>query len=557
MANMIARAKNLGRTHFAYTDQGHLSSALKAYSMAKKEGLKPVLGLEFYFYDQSCDIISGTKAARCQYFQGTIYAKDQAAYQEIVKIVSRIDLATIEVYDDKVQLWTWAELEHLAKYNTELIVGGSVHDMVGKVFLAGEPQLSVSIFQKLKGLFRDNLSVALLCEKWDRKFSQVVEIKYRDGTADSLLATDTVSTNAARNIRSIDLVTRRHHTFIKSKKVGNTFYEVNKEVLSTKLHKGYLPLPVDASQRINKLLYSIALKLSTPVMATDYAFYCERTDKVVQELVLEGRTKLHPTLNMKSSEEISEYLAKVMGLTELEIATTLANNDAWAAKFDAFELNYLPRLAETEGTGIRQVMEIIKVGGRMKWDNPEWIARLKEELVVIEQNGVMSMTPYFLPIHDVLAFYKANGRLTGPGRGSAAGSLLAYLMGITQVNPFKFGLSFSRFYSMDRIRDKKLADIDCLSPKTLIKTNFGELSIEYLSTLDKKDYPKLLTLKDGVYVWELPLAIFNKGTQKVYEYELDDGKKIICTKDHKVLTEKGWMEIDEVFKRGMDIKIFK
>lgn len=457
---MIAKAKVLGRTHFCYTDQGTLSSAMKCYSMAKKEGLKPVLGLEFYFYDPACTIISGTSASRCHYFQATIYCKDQAAYQELVKIVSQTDLATIELYDDKVQLFTWKQLEHLAKFNTELIIGGSVHDIVGKVFLAGCPQQSLQVFLKLKGLFDGRLSVALLCEKWDRKFSQVVEIVYKDGTKDSILTSDTISTDKARNIRSLDLVTKKHHTFVKSKRVGNTFFDIGKEISSTKLHRGYLPLPVDASLHINRLLYNFAKKFEVSILATDYAFYCDREDKVVQELVLEGKTKLYPTLNMKSGDEFSSYLSNIMNISLEEASTILDNNSKWAQKFNDFNLKYEPRLAECEGTGIKQAMEIIKKNGRMKWDNPEWIARLKEELAVIEQNGQMSMTPYFLPIHDVMAFYKENGRLTGPGRGSAAGSLLAYLMGITQVNPFRFGLSFSRFYSMDRIRDKKLADID-------------------------------------------------------------------------------------------------
>ena len=460
LANMIAKAKKLRRTHFAYTDQGSLSSALKAYTMAKKEGLKPILGMEFYFYDPSCKIVSGTPASRCSYFQGAIYCKDQAAYQELVKIVSRTDLATIQVYDDDVQLFTWKELEHLAKFNTELVVGGSIHDMVGKVFLAHTVHAAACVFLELQHLFQDRFSVALLCEKWDRKFSQVVEITYKDGTKDSLLSSDKVTTDKARNIKCLDLITKRHHTLIKSKNVGSTYYQVGKEISSTKLHRGYLPLPLDASLKINKLLNALARKYEVKVMATDYAFYCDREDKVVQELVLEGKTKLYPTLNMKSEEEIVSYLQNVMGLDSIEIEQILKNNNAWAEKFNAFDLKYEPRLADSLGSPIKQTMEIIQANGRMKWDNPTWIARLKEELAVIEQNGVMSMTGYFLPIHDVLAYYKKNNRLTGPGRGSAAGSLLAYLMGITQVDPFRFNLSFNRFYSMDRIRDKKLADID-------------------------------------------------------------------------------------------------
>lgn len=460
LENLVEKASKLGREYFAYTDQGTLSSALKSYALAKDKKLKPILGLEFFFYDPSCDIISGTEAARCSYFQGTIYCKDQEAYQELVKVVSRTDLSKFTHYEDEYSLFTWKELGHLAKFNTELIVGGSVHCMVGKVFLAQDPQLASKVFLKLQNLFKDKISVALLCEKWERKFSQVVEILYEDDTKDSIVSSDRVTTDRARNIKVTDLITKNHHKKIKSKRVGDTFFEVNKDIKASRLHKGYLPLPFDVSFRINKVLLAFATKFNCPVIVTDYAFYCDREDKVVQELVLEGKTKLHSTLNMKTEEEFLSYLINVMDISPISAQTIIINTNTWAAKFDNFELKYQPRLAECEGTGIKQVMEIIKKNGRMKWDNKEWIARLKEELDVIENNGIMSMTAYFLPIHDVMAHYKENKRLTGPGRGSAAGSLLAYLMGITQVNPFKYDLSFSRFYSMDRIRDKKLADID-------------------------------------------------------------------------------------------------
>ena len=89
-----------------------------------------------------------------------------------------------------------------------------------------------------------------------------------------------------------------------------------------------------------------------------------------------------------------------------------------------------------------------------------WVDRLTEELKVIAKNGKKDLTAYFLPIRDVLNHYKENGLLTGPGRGSAGGSLFCYLLGITQVNPFKYDLPFNRFFSMERILMGKLPDID-------------------------------------------------------------------------------------------------
>src|SRR5271170_6987923 len=116
-AAMVSRAKEMGREYFAYTDHGHLSSALKTYSLCQpdkkakkeKEFLKKKLqfipGLEFYFKDMLCPVIAGTSADKCKYFSATIYCEDQTAYQELCKMVSRNDFPTIDIYEEKQQLW--------------------------------------------------------------------------------------------------------------------------------------------------------------------------------------------------------------------------------------------------------------------------------------------------------------------------------------------------------------------------------------------------------------------------------------------------------------------
>ena len=132
----------------------------------------------------------------------------------------------------------------------------------------------------------------------------------------------------------------------------------------------------------------------------------------------------------------------------------------WAKQYDNFSLKYDWRLAKSEGSAIQELMKIAKETGRMKWDDPKYVTRLKEEIEVIHSNGIYDLSPYFLPIRDVLNHYKEQGQLTGPGRGSAGGSLLCYITGITQVDPFKYDLPFQRFFSMVRIKGKKLPDID-------------------------------------------------------------------------------------------------
>lgn len=480
LATMIKKAKDLGRTHFAYTDHGHLSSALKAYGQAKKAGLKFIPGIEIYFKDPKCPITEGTTVTRCKYFTLTLYCEDQTAFQELCKVVSRKDMPTIEIYEEKQQLWTWTELEHMAKFNTNVVLGG-IHCIVSKPMLAGRADLGEMVLSHLKGTFNNKVYASLVCEPWTKKWNNVIEIDYRDGTKDSLLANDQVSTDRARRIKAIDLTTSSRHGLIKSKSVGITHFEVNKEIYKVKLHKGFLPLPGgDVTLKCNRFLKALAAKHGITVLATDYSYYANKEDKIVQTMRLDGNDRLQPNLHMKSEQEILAYLTGELKLEPSQALGIIHNNETWASRFDNFKLEYNWRLAEVEGTPIHLAMKIIKDNGRMKWDNPLWVSRLKEEIEVIAKNPKKDLTAYFLPIRDVLDEYKKNGFLTGPGRGSAGGSLFVYLLGITQIDPFKYDLPFQRFFSLDRIMMNELPDIDVdLEDRTLLVGEDGKSGYLY------------------------------------------------------------------------------
>ncbi len=470
-AALVDRAKELGRTHFAFTDHGHLSAAMKVYSLCKpskakdakdyqKKNLQFIPGIEVYFKDPSCSIVSGTHADRCRYFSTTIYCEDQEAYQELCRMVSRTDAPTTKIHGEVQQLWTWKDLEHMAKFRTNIMLGG-IHCMSAKLMLANDPEMGREVFAKLNDIFKHRLRVAVMCEPWAKKWTRVIEVKYTDGTKDVLMPGDMVTTNRARRIPVGDLIDKKGHAHIEARYSGGTHFSVNKDIDSVKLHKGFLPFGVeDVTLIVNQFLVSMAEQFNVPVVATDYAYYAHKEDKVVQTMLLEGKDQLHSDLHMKTQDEIVKYLVTKMKFGREGVVKTLQNNDEWAALFNGFSLKYEWRLADTGGDPMVQAMEIIKENGRMRWDDPMWVDRLKEELKVISGNGKKDLTAYFLPIRDVLNHYKENGLLTGPGRGSAGGSLFCYLLGITQVNPFQYDLPFNRFFSLDRILMNELPDID-------------------------------------------------------------------------------------------------
>ena len=470
LSNLVERACELKREYFTCTDHGYLHSSFKAYSVAKKAKLKPILGIELFFKDPVCPVVSGTRADRCRYFSLTVYAVDQEAYQAICRIVSRTDFQIIEIREEKQNLFTWKDLEELSKYNIQVVLGG-VHCVVGKAFLASDANIGLKLFEKLHALFQNKLSVAIIAEPWQKKFAKVVEIRYVDNTRDSILASDTVTTDRARKIKAQDLIDRPGHTEVISKVVGGIYTEVGKGIESIKLHTGFLPLSCDVTLKINKFLVLLAKRYNVPILVSDYSYYANRDDRVVQDIVLEGKDRIHSHFHMKTGGEILDYLEKTMGLSPQEATQIIDNNTEWAKNFYKFELKYEWRLASTEGQDpLKKAMEIIKRNGRMKWDNKIYVDRLRMELEIIAKNGIKDLTPYFLPIVEIMDHYKEQGHLTSVGRGSAGASLFCFLLGITNLDPIRFDLPFNRFFSKTRIEMRKLPDIDTDMPQKITLT---------------------------------------------------------------------------------------
>lgn len=549
IATMVDRAKELGRTHIAYTDHGHLSSCLKTYSKAKEKGLKFIPGLEFYFKDSDCPLVSTTYANRCKYFTATVYCEDETAYQELCRLISRSDFPTIDVYEEKQQMWAWKELEYIAQFNVSLVLGG-VHCMVGKTMLAGQPVVAENVLLKLKDIFQHKLYTAIICETWTKKWNSVVQFELSDGSKVSCLSNDLVSTDRARRIKASDLLERSYHSVLKSLSSGGIAKEINLNIISSKLYKGFLPLPGgDALLKVNKFLKALSAKHGIPVLVSDYAYYAHKDDKIVQTMRLEGTNKLQPNFYMKSEEETTTYLKEALGLSDQQVSTIFDALVTWSHRFDKLEFKYSWRLAEVGESPINQAMAIIRENGRMRWDDQKYVERLKEELTVIAKNPVKDLTPYFLPIRDVLNFYKENGLLVGPGRGSAGGSLFCYLLGITQVNPFQYDLPFSRFFSMDRIMMKELPDIDVdLESRELLVGEDGRSGYLYKRYGDKAAQISTRTtirlksaIKDTNRYFkgkvEPEIDIFSKGLppppqgvndhQFVFGYEDSDGEHIL------------------------------
>jgi DNA-directed DNA polymerase III PolC len=463
--SMIKRAVDIGRKYFSYTDPNYLTGAYSAYEKAKKKGLKFIPGIEVYFKDLECDIVKGSASYKSKYFKLTIHATDQDAYQKLCELSSKKRPVSIQSYASSFDLWGWEDIESLKDYNVT-VCSSDANDLVAKHLFFNRPDISERVMLKLKSIFGDRYYACIVGNKFDKSWISLVEITYEDGKKDVVSSTDRVRTDKAKlGFLAKEIAENPGRAyFVESIIKNGVFNKVYKAVKEAKLHEGNIKLPEgDIQLKANKFVLELAKKHGVKVIYSDYAYYAEPEDKVVQDVRLsQDGIKEYVLRHMQTNQEAALYLYREMGLQKDDVIQIFNSQQEWLSKFDNFDLKYDYSIPEVEGgeDPLKRTMRIISETGRMKWDNPVYTDRLKYEIQVLANNGKVNLLPYFFPIRDILDFYHQNGRLTGPARGSAAGCLLMYLMGITHVDPIKHGLSFERFLSLDRILTGNWPDVD-------------------------------------------------------------------------------------------------
>lgn len=244
-------------------------------------------------------------------------------------------------------------------------------------------------------------------------------------------------------------------------------------------------------------MIALAKRFEVPMVINDYAYYSNEEDKLAQNLKLGEDTRVYPTHSIKSYDDVTAYFEKNYSIEFLD--DLVQNNKEWASNFNNFELKYDYQLVQDHENPLAATMEIVKRVGRFDATNPVHRQRLKHEIDVIHDNGVLDFLPYFFPIEKALNYYTERGRLVGPARGSAGGSFLMYCMGITQCDPIKYGLYFSRFLTLGRIRKGTQPDVDVdLPDRELLVAPDGFLNTHYKGKWSQVSTRTLMKLKSSV-----------------------------------------------------------
>ncbi|HEX4639630.1 MAG TPA: DNA polymerase III subunit alpha [Chthoniobacterales bacterium] len=247
----------------------------------------------------------------------------------------------------------------------------------------------------------------------------------------------------------------------------------------------------------NAVLPKIAKDLGLGLVAANDVHFLGRDDHDAHDVMLcigtgkmvadEGRMKYAPELYFKSPAEMRELFKE----HPESISNTLAIGERCNVTIEFGKSKY-PEYAVPEGyTREAYLRELCykgleeRYGERAKIDN-QLRERLAYELGVLEKTGFVS---YILIVWDFIHFAKGRGIPVGPGRGSAAGSLVAYVLGITDIDPLQFGLVFERFLNPDRVSPPDI-DVDFCEARRgevleYVRQKYGERRVAQIITFGK------------------------------------------------------------------------
>ncbi|KPI46625.1 DNA polymerase III subunit alpha [Clostridioides difficile] len=216
-------------------------------------------------------------------------------------------------------------------------------------------------------------------------------------------------------------------------------------------------------KEVNSGLVKLSKETGIPLVATNDVHYVNKEDSKIHDVLMciqMGKTLNDPNrmrfgsdeFYLKSREEMEELFP--YALEAIDNTTKIA--DMCNVEFD-FNTIHLPKYDVPKGyTPETYLRELCFNGLKERYDSPsdEVLERLNYELDVIEKMGYVE---YFLIVWDFINFSKENNIIVGPGRGSAAGSIVAYTLKITDIDPIKYSLLFERFLNPERI---SMPDID-------------------------------------------------------------------------------------------------
>ena len=226
------------------------------------------------------------------------------------------------------------------------------------------------------------------------------------------------------------------------------------------------PRNMPEQEPVNKKMIALAKKIDLPLIATNDVHYTNSEDDEAHDILICIQTKQKKADTDRMSylgEDYSFYSPEKMEELFKDTPEAITNTQKLADRCNVeIELGniQLPEYKLEEGTADEELRRLSLIGIKKRYNHDEdsipqeMKERLDYELSVIKETGYAT---YFLIVQDFVQWAKEQNIVVGPGRGSAAGSLVSYAIGVTNIDPLKYGLIFERFLNPERI---SMPDID-------------------------------------------------------------------------------------------------
>lgn len=454
----MQRAKELGMTHLAITDHETLSGHREFQRAATETGVIPILGLEGYFSETDrFDRRSKQKRedGTSVYNHLTILAQNANGLRTLNTLS---EIAWTEGYYFKPRI----DFELLEQHNADLVVlSGCMSGVIPKALIAEKFQEADVWAKKFKDLFGERFFIEVMSSNDPKLNYQLLEVADANGI---------------------------------------------RPVMTTDCHYAK---PEDLWVEEAMLILSTSPKMDR---ATDLS-------KAKKMDMLDRLDYLYPGRTMTFREieiYLRDYKTEVEKFQEQGIfRTDIYESTQWiASTVGEYPYHQGIDLLPNPGSGNPDQILKSKVEAGLRrrglFDDDNYKSRALEELSIIKDKD---FSTYFLIVEDAISWAKENNIMVGPGRGSAAGSLVCYALGITEVDPLVHGLLFFRFIDPSRNDfpdiDVDFADRGREQVKEYVRRRYGHVaSIATFNMFGGKS-----SIKDAARALGIPVAEVNRATK--------------------------------------------
>ena len=461
-AELAQAAKDAGQTALAITDHGTLSSHRDMQKACKEIGIKPILGVEAYIsptdrFDRS----SKTDKSIQAYNHIILLAKDQSGLNNIHALQ---ELAWNEGFYHKPRI----DREVLKEYAEGIIVlSGCLNGLISKAIERQEFSEAKLVLKDFKKTFGEDFYIEVQSHNPKEINEKLLEL------ADELKI-KAVATGDAHFAKGEDKILEEAMLIL------STNPKVDKEA------------DFDMSRQMKNMMDRFDyLYPDRKISFKDYNLFIQTRQEIEADFKEAGinRTDIFDN-TMEIASKIAEY-DFYQGLDLLPVPKTNADK----------------KLAEMASEGLKRLGLA---------EDKVYSDRLQEELEVIKDKKFAS---YFLVVADMINWAKDNNIMVGPGRGSAAGSLVCYTLGITDVDPIKYDLLFFRFINPER-NDFPDIDTDFEDRRRKEVKDYLKKKFKHVASISTFTYFKDKgVIRDAARVFMVPLGEVNKALKSVDTFE--------------------------------------